>query len=95
MSLVCDDDEYLSETDECCFPDDDGPLPPVIRNNRDMDDLLWALCCRNCLQAVDAEGFCYCTHEHRKESPKRKLEAVIDLTEKKPKIIDFLKAPKK
>ena len=101
-SLVVESDSE----DECCFPATTSHfdiVPTKIKRNRDISDLTWSLCCRNCLQAVDGEGFCYCTHhengpdENSQPEPpkKRKIEAVIDLTGKgKPTVIDFLTGKK-
>jgi hypothetical protein len=111
MSLVVHD-SILSDDDESperCFPMD-GPsdwstIPPDVRRNRDFSDLFWALACRNCSYAVNADGFCICTHnasddpKENKEpdapEKKRRLEAVYDLTTPgKPKLIDFINKKK-
>jgi hypothetical protein len=106
MSLICGDD-FLSddESQERCFPmpgEHSEFIPAAVRTNRDFSDLMWALVCRNCSYAIDADGFCTCTNNKENtqsetststEPPKkRKLTAVVDLTNRgKPKVIDFMK----
>lgn len=107
MSLVCDsayalssDEDTLSDYDAIDDslldePDYDS-IPVGVARNRDFDDLAYMLCCRNCMHAVDAQGYCYCTTQENKtpdekKPEKRKLNSVIDLTGKKTKVIDFCK----
>ena len=103
-SLVVDsdnDDVTLSDIsddeDECCFPD---TLPGPIKRNRDMDDLMWALCCRECLMAIDGDGYCACTHEEsaKENMPppkKRTLTGIIDVTGDEPKVLKWFSNKKK
>lgn len=89
-SLVCaEPDDTDSDTEHDNLDDIPGP----IKRNRDFTDLMWALCCRNCCQAVDAQGYCYCTHQDKPEdtSKKQKIDAVYDLTTNCTKVIDLLK----
>jgi ferredoxin len=118
MSLVvqhisCDVSDDSSE-EENCFPGQApvayapywSTIPVEVRRNRDFADLQWSLICRNCSYAIDACGFCICTHtasdnyDEENEVPekpaplKRTLTDVIDLTGDVPNIISFKKSKK-
>lgn len=91
--------------DEYTFPPmdsddelDEEAFPLALQRNRDFGDLMWAICCRNCQQAVDANGYCYCTNQENSTPPlpknKRKITEVVDLTTDPPKIISFMKGKK-
>lgn len=87
-SLVVDsDDETLSDISDNDYECPDV-LPPPVKRNRDMDDLMWALCCRECAMAVDGEGYCACVRDEETENvppppKKRTLSGVVDLTSSK------------
>lgn len=82
--VVNSDDETLSDISDYDY-DCPDVLPPPVKRNRDMDDLMWALCCRECAMAVDAEGYCVCVKDEAIENKapppkKRTVNRAIDLT---------------
>lgn len=108
-------DDSTEEEEVCNFPGQRpvayapywSTIPVEVRRNRDFGDLQWSLVCRNCSYAIDACGFCICTHtasdDHEQENEvpekpapvKRTLTDIVDLTGDEPKFMSWIKRQKK